>query len=171
VSSATHSRQEGKFVDEKVLGHQKQLVLPAGENWFGIPRISRWNLCAGKIVGGGRSHLLCRQVANSFALAVTVAHYPTGASKWNPIERRFFSEVSRNWAGEPLDSYQKILNYARTAQTQTGLQVTAYLDRRFYPRGLKPTPDQIASLRLQPMKLCPSGTTPSIHNCKLVLAC
>jgi hypothetical protein len=89
------------------------------------------------------------QLANSFALAVTVAHYPTGASKWNPIEHRLFSEVSRNWAGEPLDSYQKILNYARTTQTQTGLQVTAYLDRRLYPCGLKPTPDQMASLRLQ----------------------
>jgi hypothetical protein len=89
------------------------------------------------------------QLANSFALAVTVAHYPTGASKWNPIEHRLFSEVSRNWAGEPLDSYQKILNYARTTQTQTGLRVTAYLDRRHYPCGLKPMPDQIASLRLQ----------------------
>jgi hypothetical protein len=82
-------------------------------------------------------------------LAVTVAHYPTGASKWNPIEHRLFSEVSRNWAGEPLYSYQKILNYAHTTRTQTGLQVTAYLDRRFYPCGLKPTPHQIASLRLQ----------------------
>jgi hypothetical protein len=50
------------------------------------------------------------QLANSFALSVTVAHYPPGASKWNPIEHRLFSEVSRNWAGEPLDSYQKILN-------------------------------------------------------------
>jgi hypothetical protein len=82
-------------------------------------------------------------------IPVAVAHYPnpTGASKWNPIEHRLFSEVSRNWADEPLDSYQ--LNYARTTQTQTGLQVTAYLDRRFYPCGLKPTPDQIASLRLQ----------------------
>jgi hypothetical protein len=78
-----------------------------------------------------------------------VAHYPTGASKWNPIEHRLFSEVSRNWAGEPLDSYLKILNYARTTKTQTGLTVTAYLDRRNYPCGLKPTPQQLASLRLQ----------------------
>ncbi len=89
------------------------------------------------------------QLANSFALSVTVAHYPPGASKWNPIEHRLFSEVSRNWAGEPLDSYQKILNYTRTTKTQTGLTVTAYLDRRNYPCGLKPTPDQLASLRLQ----------------------
>ncbi len=46
-------------------------------------------------------------------------------------------------------SYQKILNYARTTTTQTGLRVSAYLDRRYYPRGRKPTPEQIASLRLQ----------------------
>jgi len=88
------------------------------------------------------------QLANSYALAVTVAHYPTGASKWNPIEHRLFSEVSRNWAGEPLDSYQKILNYARTTSTNTGLQVTAYLDRHHYPCGVKPTKDQIDALHL-----------------------
>jgi hypothetical protein len=96
------------------------------------------------------------QLANSFALTVTVAHYPTGASKWNPIEHRLFSEISRNWAGEPLDSYQKILNYARTTRTQTGLQVSAYLDRRNYPCGLKPTPEEVASLRLRRHETLPN---------------
>jgi hypothetical protein len=96
------------------------------------------------------------QLANSFALTVTVAHYPTGASKWNPIEHRLFSEVSRNWAGEPLDSYQKILKYARTTKTQTGLKVTAYLDRRHYPCGLKPSPDEVASLRLRRHETLPA---------------
>ncbi len=55
-------------------------------------------------------------------------HYPTGASKWNPIEHRLFSALSLNWAGEPLDSYQKVLNYARTTTTQTELTVTAYFN-------------------------------------------
>src|ERR1041384_1254349 len=49
------------------------------------------------------------QLCNSFGLTVTVAHYPTGASKWNPIEHRLFSEISKNWAAEPLDSYTKVL--------------------------------------------------------------
>ena len=52
------------------------------------------------------------QLCNSFGLTVTVAHYPTGASKWNPIEHRLFSEISKNWAAEPLDSYPKVLNFA-----------------------------------------------------------
>jgi hypothetical protein len=37
------------------------------------------------------------QLCNAFGITVTIAHYPTGASKWNPIEHRLFSEISKNW--------------------------------------------------------------------------
>ena len=82
------------------------------------------------------------QLCNSFGLTVTVAHYPTGASKWNPIEHRLFSEISKNWAAEPLDSYPKVLNFIRNTCTRTGLTVSAYLDRRQYPTGTSPDPEQ-----------------------------
>jgi len=95
------------------------------------------------------------QLANAFGLAVTVAHYPTGASKWNPIEHRLFSAISLNWAGEPLDSYQKILNFARTTTTKTGLSVTAYLDRRQYLTGAKTSPAEFKALRLLPHEILP----------------
>ena len=52
-------------------------------------------------------HRLC----NRHGLRVTVAHYPPATSKWNPIEHRLFCEISKNWAGRPLDSYETILNY------------------------------------------------------------
>jgi len=65
----------------------------------------------------------------------------TGASKWNPIEHRLFSEICKNWAGEPLDSHQKILNFIRSTRTQAGLSVTGHLDRRYYPTGTEPTPE------------------------------
>src|SRR5205085_8214590 len=35
------------------------------------------------------------QVADSLGLTLTVAHYPTGASKWNPIEHRLFPKSPR----------------------------------------------------------------------------
>ena len=89
------------------------------------------------------------QLADPFQLKLTVAHYPTGTSKWNPIEHRLFSEISKNWAGEPLDSYRKILNFIRTTSTRTGLSVSAHLDRRHYPTGHVPSPDQLGRLRLQ----------------------
>ena len=95
------------------------------------------------------------QLSNPFDLAVTVAHYPTGTSKWNPIEHRLFAEISKNWAAEPLDSYQKILNFIRSTRTETGLSVTAQLDRRNYPTGTEPTPEQLQSLRLRPHEILP----------------
>jgi len=95
------------------------------------------------------------QLADAFNLNVTVAHYPTGASKWNPIEHRLFSEISKNWAGEPLLSYQKILNFIRTTSTKTGLAVSAYLDRHHYPTGTEPTLEQLRRLRLEPHDTLP----------------
>ena len=89
------------------------------------------------------------QLADAFGLTLTVAHYPTGASKWNPIEHRLFSEISKNWTGEPLDSYEKILKYIRTTKTQTGLRVSAHVDHRHYEVGLEPTPEELQHLRLK----------------------
>ena len=112
---------------------------------------------------GGSNGYRCRawktelqsQLADSLGLTLTVAHYPTGASKWNPIEHRLFSEISKNWAGEPLDSYQKVLNFIRFTRTQTGLSVTAHLDRRYYATGTEPTPEQLQALRLKPHDVLP----------------
>jgi hypothetical protein len=59
-----------------------------------------------------------QQLRDGTGLTITAAHYPTGASKYNPIERRLFSAISRNWTGEPLQSYEKILTF-RTATTST----------------------------------------------------
>ena len=113
--------------------------------------------------GGSNGHR-CRawktelqsQLCNRFELAVTVAHYPTGTSKWNPIEHRLFSEISKNWAAEPLSSYQKILKLIRGTHTKTGLAVNAYLDRSDYPTDTTPAPDDIRHLRLSPHDTLPS---------------
>ena len=80
---------------------------------------------------------LHRKLCERHGLNVTVAHYPSGASKWNPIEHRLFSEISKNWAGRPLDSYETILNYICTTRTTTGLRLRAHLIRKQYEKGIK----------------------------------
>ena len=80
---------------------------------------------------------------------------PTGASKYNPIERRLFSQISNNWAGEPLGNYEKILKFIRTTKTSTGLKVRAYLDRRDYPVGVKPSAERLRQLRITRAKVAP----------------
>ncbi len=96
-----------------------------------------------------------RQLCDGLGLWITVCHYPTGASKWNPIEHRLFSEISKNWAAEPLDSYEKALKFIRTTQTTKGLKVTAYLDTSSYPTGVKVSQQELARLSIHPKRVLP----------------
>ncbi len=95
--------------------------------------------CGGS--NGYRTRLWKQQLqelfCNPFGITVRVCHYPPGASKWNPIEHRLFSFISRNWAAQPLDSHQTMLNFIRSTSTNTGLSVHAQLNRRKYQRGIR----------------------------------
>ena len=86
---------------------------------------------------------------------MTVAHYPPATSKWNPIEHRLFCEISKNWAGRPLDSYETILKYLRTTRTSTGLRVYAHLVRKTYKTGVKVTDAQMRELHITPNSISP----------------
>lgn len=89
------------------------------------------------------------KLCNAYGLTVTVAHYPPGASKWNPAEHRLFSEITKNWAGHPLDSYETVLNYISTTTTEAGLQVRAHLSETVYLTGLKVTGEEWAAVDIQ----------------------
>ncbi len=53
-----------------------------------------------------RGHLQ-EKLCDRYGLTVTVCHYLPGASKWNPVEVSLFNHISRNWEGEPLESFGK----------------------------------------------------------------
>ena len=78
-------------------------------------------------------HVLC----NRHDVTVTVCHYPPGASKWNPIEHRLFSEISKNWAGKPLESFETVVKCIRATRTSSGLRVSARLLQKEYENGEK----------------------------------
>lgn len=98
--------------------------------------------------GGANDHrkwewkLALQALADEFGLAITVTHFPPGASKWNPIEHRMFSLISANWAGEPLDSYKTMLNYVRHTGSSTGFHCRACLDHRPYSPQRRTTTEQ-----------------------------
>lgn len=81
-------------------------------------------------------------------LTVTVAHYPTGTSKWNPIEHRLFSEISKNWAGVPLVDLETILGYINSTTTSAGLRVTAHLVEKQYEKGVRISESEMKSLNI-----------------------
>ena len=141
---------------------------------FAIAAIRTWWLKMGQIVYPGQKHLLIaadcggsngnrsralkmglQNLADEFELIITVTHYPTGASKWNPIEHRMFNLISANWAGKPLYSYQTILNYIRTTTSSTGFCCQAEVDTAVYETGVKISNQAFARLHLRPHKRFP----------------
>jgi hypothetical protein len=88
------------------------------------------------------------KMCDQYGLSITVSHYPPGTSKWNPIEHRLFSEISKNWSGEPLETYEKALKLIRTTKTSTGLKVKAHFVRKHYKTGQKVSDSEMNSLSI-----------------------
>ena len=82
------------------------------------------------------------QLAADTGLDIIVCHYPPGTSKWNKIEHRLFSQITRNWRGRPLKTYQTIVNLVANTTTTTGLTVRCELDPDLYPTEIKLTEQQ-----------------------------
>ena len=99
---------------------------------------------------------LQEQLADRLGIEVMVCHYPTGASKWNPIEHRLFSHIRLKWAGKPLRSFAMMLAYIRGTTTETGLSVRAFLLDRVYQRGIKVSDQEMKGLNLQRRVICPN---------------
>ena len=89
-----------------------------------------------------------QQFADEAGLSITVCHYPPGTSKWNKIEHRMFSFISINWKGQPLVSYETVVNLIGNTQTKTGLRINAKLDPRTYEKGIKVTDEQMESIQI-----------------------
>jgi Rhodopirellula transposase DDE domain len=97
---------------------------------------------------------LQEQLSDRYRLGVTVCHYPTGCSKWNPIEHRLFSQISLNWAGKPLRSLDTMLKYIRGTSTQCGLTVRAACLDGTFEKGQKVSDDQIQQLNIEQQRVC-----------------
>jgi hypothetical protein len=98
---------------------------------------------------------LQERLCDRFGLSVIVSHYPTGCSKWNPVEYRLFSHISMNWAGRPLRSLETMLAFIRGTTTSAGLRVEAHFDDRIYPKGRRATAKEMQQLALRPHEVCP----------------
>jgi transposase len=98
---------------------------------------------------------LQEQLCDRLGLTVTVCHYPPGCSKYNPVERRLFSQISLNWEGKPLRSLGIMLGYIRGTTTTTGLRVKAHLDEDTYRKGQKVSREDMDRLSLKPHDVCP----------------
>jgi len=88
------------------------------------------------------------KLCDPYQLQITVAHYPSGASKWNPIEHRLFNPISINLSGRPLDWEETLMNFISTTTNQFGLWMNAVRVTKQYQTGIKITDEQMAGIHV-----------------------
>lgn len=134
---------------------------------FAVATIRRWWLGMGQPLypdakelmitadGGGSNgsrvrlwKLELQGLADELNLPIRVCHFPPGTSKWNKIEHRLFSYISMNWRGRPLVSHEVIVNLIAATTTSKGLKVYAAIDPTPYPKGIKVTDAEFATIQI-----------------------
>ena len=134
---------------------------------FAVNAIRTWWLTSGEIIypkaktititadcGGSNGYrtrlwkLELQRLADETGLELKVHHFPPGTSKWNKIEHRLFSYISKNWRGKPLISTETVVNLISSTTTETGLTVNAVLDKNEYKTGIKVTKQEMESINL-----------------------
>ena len=158
------SRNEG-FVNVGTTHDTAEFAVESLRHWWQLvgrdhyPQARSLLLCAD---GGGSNSSRTRawkyhlqQLADELGLPITVCHYPPGTSKWNKIEHRMFSHISMNWAGQPLVSYEAVVNLIGATTTRKGLKIQARLDTKAYATKIK-----ISNQQMKMVSLTPHATHP-----------
>ncbi len=105
--------------------------------------------------GGGSNGSRCRLwkmelqgLANELGLPIEVSHFPPGTSKWNKIEHRMFSQISKNWRGRPLETLEIIVNLIASTTTDSGLCIKCGVDKHPYISGIKISDEELLTLNM-----------------------
>jgi hypothetical protein len=117
-----------------------------------FPRATRLMITAD---GGGsnssRSRLwktMLQRLADDLGMTLQMCHFPPGTSKWNKIEHRLFSFITKNWRGRPLTAYEVIVNLIASTTTKTGLIVRAALDEKEYKTQIEVSDEELAGVNI-----------------------
>ena len=146
-------------------GNTPDLAADAVRDWWRQKGRRSYPTATGLMIeadGGGsngstsrRFKFRLQEFADETGLAVTVCHYPPGASKWNPIEHKLFSQISATWAGIVLATVAVLVGLIRRTTTATGLRVTARVMPKVYSTGMKVMAAEFKAIRLTRPKTCP----------------
>lgn len=89
-----------------------------------------------------------QKLSTEIGMDITVCHFPPGTSKWNKIEHRLFSYISKNWRGRPLESLEVVVSLIKATGTEKGLEVDCELDENKYQTGITVTEEEIKAINI-----------------------
>ena len=111
--------------------------------------------------GGGSNGSRCRlfkvelqKLADDLNIPIEVSHFPPGTSKWNKVEHRLFSQITKNWKGKPLETLETIVKLISSTTTTTGLKVHCVVDHNIYPRGIKISDEELDGVNIVRNEFC-----------------
>ena len=91
-----------------------------------------------------------QKLADDLGFPISVSHLPPGTSKWNKIEHRLFSFITKNWRGKPLITHQVIVELISATTTKAGLTVRSRIDETQYKKGIRISDRQMEKINLHP---------------------
>lgn len=83
-------------------------------------------------------------------MTIHMRHFPPGTSKWNKIEHRLFSFISKNWKGVPLESLEIVVNLIGSTTNSKGLKVKCIVDDWEYETGRKVSDQEFETINIIP---------------------
>jgi hypothetical protein len=105
-----------------------------------------------------------QKLADEIKINLKICRFPPGTSKWNKIEHRLFSYISKNWRGKPLVTQEVVLNLIGNTKTTKGLSVKAVLDENNYKTGIKVSDEELAKVNLVVGNFHPEWNYTVMHN-------
>ncbi len=91
-----------------------------------------------------------QKLVDELGLPISVSHLPPGTSKWNKIEHRLFSFITKNWRGKPLITHQVIVELISATTTKAGLKVRSRIDEKQYRKGIRISDRQMEEINIHP---------------------
>lgn len=105
-----------------------------------------------------------QKLADEIKRDLKICHFPPGTSKWNKVEHRLFSYISKNWRGKPLVTQEAVLSLIGNTKTNKGLSVTAVLDENNYKTGIKVSNKELSKVNLTGGNFHPEWNYTIRHN-------
>ena len=93
-----------------------------------------------------------QKLANELGIEIPVFHFPPETGKWNKVEHKLFSFISKNWRGRPLVSLALIVNLIGSTKTGGGNKVDCVIDKNSYERGIAVSDDEYNAINIKKHK-------------------
>ena len=90
-----------------------------------------------------------QKFANEINMEIHISHFPPWTSKWNKIEHRMFSFISKNWRWKPLLDRATVVKLIWNTTTKTWLKIEAELDENIYEKWIKISDEEFSKVNIK----------------------